>query len=87
MGLSRLSENSGEAFNRGLTGEMHVSGSNQVWARGFFRVDSHDTSMEVCFIQIYTRESGRDSVGALYVPKVCDIGFIFKSRCGATATK
>lgn len=67
-----LSKDSEEAFHRGFTDEIQVLGSNQVWVGGFVRVDSRDTSNEVCYVQIYTRESGSDSVDMLFESMVLD---------------
>ena len=51
-------------------------GEQSSLGRSFFRLDSHGTSKEVCFIQTYTRESRSDSVDMLYVPKVRTCMFI-----------
>ena len=72
MELRRLSKDSEEAFHRGFTDEIQVLGSNHVWVGGFVRVDSRDTSKEVCYVQIYTRESGSDSVDMLFESMVLD---------------
>lgn len=67
-----LSKDSEEAFHRAFTDEIQVLGSNQVWVGGFVRVDSRDTAKEVCYVQIYTRESGSDSVDMLFESMVLD---------------